>query len=186
MLSNASGPIRMLSNVSGSKRMLSNSSNCFFLLYWLDPLLQTLMCTPEYKKLPGHTMCMKDKPNVSKQGMTEAEKLAVLDQHNRLRGGVNPPATDLVKLVSRNASWSFVHDPCINGTLYRAVMSYTGFNFKFCLVVEKLTFHVLFIYNVLNEISNRWKIKQCDHTWKQYPEDDEYQSAFLFFRHLVF
>nr|XP_022335669.1 uncharacterized protein LOC111132188 isoform X2 [Crassostrea virginica] len=61
-------------------------------------LPQTLMCTPEYKKLPGHTMCMKDKPNVSKQGMTEAEKLAVLDQHNRLRGGVNPPAMDLVKL----------------------------------------------------------------------------------------
>ena len=107
-----------------------------FFFYFNGPLFQTSMCTPEYKKLPGHTMCMKDKPNVSKQGMTEAEKLAVLDQHNRLRGGVNPPATDLVKLVSRNASWSFVHDPSINGTLYRAVVFYTCFSFKFCLAVE--------------------------------------------------
>eukprot|EP00105_Crassostrea_gigas_P028320 XP_011449940.1 PREDICTED: uncharacterized protein LOC105344061 isoform X1 [Crassostrea gigas] len=56
------------------------------------------LCTEEYRQLPGHTLCMPDRPNVSKQGMTEVDKQAVLDQHNRLRGGVNPPATDLVKL----------------------------------------------------------------------------------------
>jgi hypothetical protein len=42
---------------------------------------------------------MKDKPNVSKQGIAEDQKRAILDQHNRLRAGVQPPATDLVKLV---------------------------------------------------------------------------------------
>lgn len=64
---------------------------------------QVGLCTDEYRQLPGHTLCMPDRPNVSKQGMTEVEKQAVLDQHNRLRGGVNPPATDLVKLVSIRA-----------------------------------------------------------------------------------
>lgn len=49
---------------------------------------------------------MPDKPNVSKQGMTEVDKQAVLDQHNRLRGGVNPPATDLVKLVSIRSAYA--------------------------------------------------------------------------------
>lgn len=49
---------------------------------------------------------MPDRPNVSKQGMTEVDKQAVLDQHNRLRGGVNPPATDLVKLVSIRSAYA--------------------------------------------------------------------------------
>lgn len=70
--------------------------------YWTNKkhYFQVGLCTEEYRQLPGHTLCMPDRPNVSKQGMTEVEKQAVLDQHNRLRGGVNPPATDLVKLVS--------------------------------------------------------------------------------------
>ena len=60
---------------------------------------QQVYCTEEYRKLKGHTMCFTDLPNVSKQGMTEREKRAVLKQHNDLRGRVEPPATDLAKLV---------------------------------------------------------------------------------------
>ncbi|XP_056014320.1 uncharacterized protein LOC125663866 [Ostrea edulis] len=58
----------------------------------------SLGCTKEYKAIARHTLCMTDKPNVSKQGVTEAQKKAILDQHNRLRAGVQPPATDLVEL----------------------------------------------------------------------------------------
>ncbi|XP_062575048.1 uncharacterized protein LOC134236903 [Saccostrea cucullata] len=62
----------------------------------IKPLSAT--CTKEYQKLRGHTLCMTDKPNVSKQGITEATKQAILDQHNRLRATVQPPAMDLVEL----------------------------------------------------------------------------------------
>ncbi|KAK3087233.1 hypothetical protein FSP39_003405, partial [Pinctada imbricata] len=55
-------------------------------------------CTEEYRKIPGHTLCMRDKPSVYKSGMTRAEQEAVLRHHNELRGTVEPPATDLVKL----------------------------------------------------------------------------------------
>lgn len=76
--------------------------------YWTNEKhhFQVGLCTEEYRQLPGHTLCMPDKPNVSKQGMTEVDKQAVLDQHNRLRGGVNPPATDLVKLVSIRSAYA--------------------------------------------------------------------------------
>lgn len=76
--------------------------------YWTNEKhhFQVGLCTEEYRQLPGHTLCMPDRPNVSKQGMTEVDKQAVLDQHNRLRGGVNPPATDLVKLVSIRSAYA--------------------------------------------------------------------------------
>lgn len=55
-------------------------------------------CSKEYAALPGHTMCMNDNPNVAESGISELDKVLVLRHHNRLRGQVQPPATDLVKL----------------------------------------------------------------------------------------
>ena len=66
-------------------------------------------CTSEYSALSGHTMCKHDNPNVISSGISELDKILVLRHHNRLRGQVQPPATDLVKLVCITISFLIMY-----------------------------------------------------------------------------
>lgn len=112
--------------------------------YWTNEKhhFQVGLCTEEYRQLPGHTLCMPDKPNVSKQGMTEVDKQAVLDQHNRLRGGVNPPATDLVKLVSIRSAYALYKKGLFKNLNNYFFSRTIGFFFSF--PTENSIFHILF------------------------------------------
>lgn len=59
----------------------------------------SVTCTSEYETLPGHTMCMPDDKRVVESGISETDKDLITKLHNDYRGSVQPPATDLVKLI---------------------------------------------------------------------------------------
>ncbi|GFO33509.1 cysteine-rich venom protein [Plakobranchus ocellatus] len=56
-------------------------------------------CTPEFAAEVDHTMCLVDDDRVISYGVTEEEKKIIVDYHNEVRRNVQPPATDLTKLI---------------------------------------------------------------------------------------
>ncbi|XP_052213296.1 uncharacterized protein LOC127832106 [Dreissena polymorpha] len=58
----------------------------------------TLTCTAEYRRLPGHTLCLKDNRDVTKSGVNIQDRQFITQFHNDLRANVQPPAADLMKL----------------------------------------------------------------------------------------
>ena len=57
-------------------------------------------CTSEFKKIPGHTMCMRDDSRVTRTGVSRQKQQMILRLHNEVRASVQPAATDLTTLVS--------------------------------------------------------------------------------------
>merc|ERR1712004_18600 len=56
-------------------------------------------CTAEYQAMPSHTMCIyDDSPNASNRGVSRAAQQEIVNQHNKHRSSVSPPATDMVKM----------------------------------------------------------------------------------------
>lgn len=56
-------------------------------------------CTPQYRTIQGHTMCLADDARVTRTGVTPQEKEEILRLHNEARATVQPEATDLTTLV---------------------------------------------------------------------------------------
>ncbi|XP_071111759.1 cysteine-rich venom protein Mr30-like [Haliotis cracherodii] len=56
-------------------------------------------CTTEYAAIRGHTMCLQDNSEVTSYGVAAQDQEDIVTLHNELRGRVEPPATDLGKLV---------------------------------------------------------------------------------------
>ncbi|PVD36989.1 hypothetical protein C0Q70_03982 [Pomacea canaliculata] len=56
-------------------------------------------CTAEYREIPGHTMCLTDKPQVIREGVTPEEKAIILRLHNEARASARPSASDLTTMV---------------------------------------------------------------------------------------
>ncbi|XP_062575052.1 uncharacterized protein LOC134236905 isoform X1 [Saccostrea cucullata] len=61
----------------------------------VSPNSDVSSCREEFRDIPGHTMCKKDKGKAIRWGVSETEKLEIVKQHNMLRGSIEPPATDL-------------------------------------------------------------------------------------------
>ena len=57
-------------------------------------------CRPEFAEEKDHTMCKVDSDDVLEHGVSKKEKKIILKYHNKVRRGVQPPATDLAALVS--------------------------------------------------------------------------------------
>ncbi|XP_064611238.1 uncharacterized protein LOC135475319 [Liolophura sinensis] len=78
-------------SVEGEKRYSDNSHRL--------SERSTETCTEEYKKRPGHTMCMTDLPNIEESGLKDGDSTTVVNDHNKFRGIVEPPATDMPKMI---------------------------------------------------------------------------------------
>ena len=72
--------------------------------YLID--FQVSTCRDEFRDIPRHTMCRPDPKKASRWGVSEAEKNDIVKQHNMLRGTIEPPATDLLTMVSLSLSLS--------------------------------------------------------------------------------
>ncbi|KAK3775944.1 hypothetical protein RRG08_000355 [Elysia crispata] len=58
----------------------------------------TAPCEPKYQRLSGHTACLTRASTAVPAVLTQAEKDAIVNQHNRLRGLVDPVATNMLKM----------------------------------------------------------------------------------------
>ncbi|KAL8590949.1 hypothetical protein ACOMHN_040635 [Nucella lapillus] len=56
-------------------------------------------CPPAYQKIAGHTMCMRDSPNLKKAGVSRQDIQTILSVHNNFRANVKPAASDLTTLA---------------------------------------------------------------------------------------
>ncbi|XP_046552744.1 uncharacterized protein LOC124262302 [Haliotis rubra] len=55
-------------------------------------------CTERLQHVPNHTACLKPSPLVKQSGVGEDEKKVIIDEHNRYRSKVQPPATNMLKV----------------------------------------------------------------------------------------
>ena len=57
-------------------------------------------CSQEYSNIsPYHTACLPPRPNVAKVGLTERDKVEILEVHNRFRRNTAVPAKKMQKIV---------------------------------------------------------------------------------------
>ncbi|GFS25783.1 cysteine-rich venom protein [Elysia marginata] len=56
-------------------------------------------CRPEFAELDSHTMCMNDSDRVESFGVSDADKKVIVDFHNKVRGQVEPKATNLAAVI---------------------------------------------------------------------------------------
>ena len=57
-------------------------------------------CDAKFAWIGTHSACLPKSPDASDVGVDAATAEEILDKHNDLRGGVDPPATDMMKMVS--------------------------------------------------------------------------------------
>ncbi|XP_067656171.1 uncharacterized protein [Haliotis asinina] len=55
-------------------------------------------CNERLQQVPDHTACLQPSPVVKKSGVSEDDKKVIIDEHNRYRSGVQPPATNMLKV----------------------------------------------------------------------------------------
>lgn len=57
-------------------------------------------CSQEYSDIsPYHTACLPPRPNVAKVGLTERDKVEILELHNKYRRNTIVPAKKMQKIV---------------------------------------------------------------------------------------
>lgn len=56
-------------------------------------------CKDGYEKLGSSTMCLVDSDDVISAGVSEEAKRIILQEHNRYRAMVDPPASNMMKIV---------------------------------------------------------------------------------------
>lgn len=56
-------------------------------------------CKDGYEKLGSSTMCLVDSDDVISAGVSEEDKWIILQEHNRYRAMVDPPASNMMKIV---------------------------------------------------------------------------------------
>ncbi|BFZ12441.1 hypothetical protein BsWGS_15480 [Bradybaena similaris] len=61
--------------------------------------LQSSDCDDQYRQQTDHTMCLKDDVRVVTSGVSARSLLDIVNYHNEVRASLDPPATDLTKLV---------------------------------------------------------------------------------------
>ncbi|GFR92867.1 cysteine-rich venom protein [Elysia marginata] len=58
----------------------------------------SLSCDPKYQRVAGHTACLSRAPTTVPGVLDQAQKDAIVAQHNRLRGLVDPVAINMLKM----------------------------------------------------------------------------------------
>ena len=62
---------------------------------------QPSSCRGKWARLEDSTMCAyHDSPKASRCGVSPADKRLILNLHNQLRAGVDPPQRNMMKMVS--------------------------------------------------------------------------------------
>uniref|UniRef100_K1R1X9 Cysteine-rich secretory protein Mr30 n=1 Tax=Magallana gigas TaxID=29159 RepID=K1R1X9_MAGGI len=55
-------------------------------------------CEPRFTTIENHSACLNRSAQATQAGVTEQEKVDIVNLHNLLRSQVNPPATNMMKM----------------------------------------------------------------------------------------
>ena len=63
---------------------------------------QPSSCTSEYEALGDSTMCAFHDASFTNAGVSEEDKVKIVNRHNEHRANVNPAASNMEKMVSKS------------------------------------------------------------------------------------